>query len=274
MVFLILDRAGVRAGDFQMLSPDKRAALVIGHPGHELRVFHWLERARPVVFVLTDGSGRSGHTRLPSTTRILDQTGASKGSFYGRLTDGQAYQAILNRDCDLFIELARELARFLVDETIGYVAGDAAEGYNPTHDVCRLVIGAAVKMANRCGVNEVANFDFSLTWPADRNVGNHDLRIELDDEAFARKMAAAHSYSGLESEVREAIDRNPERAFRVECLRPVGNEEMGLGQNDKPYYEEFGEKRVAAAKYSEVIRYREHVLPLAKALRQSATLEF
>ena len=65
-----------------MLPPGKRAVLVIGHPGHELRVFHWLEMLRPVVFVLTDGSGGSGYSRLPSTTRILDQVGASRGSFY------------------------------------------------------------------------------------------------------------------------------------------------------------------------------------------------
>lgn len=32
-----------------------RAALVVAHPGHELRVYGWLEQARPRVFVLTDG---------------------------------------------------------------------------------------------------------------------------------------------------------------------------------------------------------------------------
>jgi hypothetical protein len=38
-------------------------------------------------------------------------------------------------------------------------------------------------------------------------------------------------------------------------------------EDTKPYYEEYGEKRVAEGKYGEVIRYREHVLPLAEALR-------
>src|SRR5207253_5484219 len=35
--------------------PGGRAALVIAHPGHELRVYHWLRLARPSVFILTDG---------------------------------------------------------------------------------------------------------------------------------------------------------------------------------------------------------------------------
>src|SRR5207302_1404403 len=33
----------------------KTSALLVAHPGHELRVHGWLERERPLVFVLTDG---------------------------------------------------------------------------------------------------------------------------------------------------------------------------------------------------------------------------
>jgi hypothetical protein len=251
-----------------MILPGKSAALVIGHPGHELRVFHWLEIVRPVVFVFTYGSGSSGCSRLPSTTRVLDRVGASKGSFYGTLTDCEVYKAILNHDFDLFIKLAREVARFLMAETVSYVAGDSAEGYNPTHDVCRLVICAAVQLANRSRVNEVKDFDFQLTGTANGSSGNHDLRIELDDDAFARKLEVARSYAGLEAEVNEALNTNSERLFRVECLRPVRNYGDIFRRDAKPYYEEYGEKRVAEGKYGEVIRYREHVLPLAKALHE------
>lgn len=251
-----------------MIPPDKSAVLVIGHPGHELRVFHWLERVRPVVFVLTDGSGASGHSRLPSTTRILDHVGATRGSFYGILTDCEVYNAILNRDFAVFIKLAREVAQVLTDEKVSYVAGDSAEGYNPTHDVCRLVICAAVELANRSRVNEVKDFDFQLTGAANGSSGNHDLRIELDDDAFARKLDVARSYAGLEAEVDEALNTNSERAFRVECLRPVTNYADIFGRDAKPYYEEYGERRVAEGKYGHVIRYREHVLPLAEALRE------
>ena len=263
--------AGYALAAHTMLSPDNKSVLVIGHPGHELRVFHWLELVRPTVFVLTDGSGRFGHSRLPSTTRILDQIGANKGSFYGRLTDGQAYHVILNRDFDVFIELARELARFLIREKVSYVAGDALEGYNPTHDVCRLIVGTAVEMATLAGNSEVATFDFPLIGAPDKCGRPCDIRIELDDDAFARKMAAARSYAELESEVNEAIKSNPEGAFRVECLRPVSNNGIDFDLRDKPYYERCGEERVAAGLYRDIIRYREHVLPLAKALRKSVS---
>jgi len=67
--------------------PDTRAALVIAHPGHELLVHGWLELMRPLVFVLTDGSGRTNQSRLESTTEIVNHTGVKLGCIYGRLSD-------------------------------------------------------------------------------------------------------------------------------------------------------------------------------------------
>src|SRR6266566_9892970 len=124
--------------NFRFDSGDVRTALVVGHPGHELLVHGWLEVTRPMVFVFTDGSGRSNQSRLASTTKVLNQTGAKSGSIYGRLTDAAGYAAILNHEFDFFIRLAKELGEAFVAERIDYVAGDAFEGYNPMHDVCRL----------------------------------------------------------------------------------------------------------------------------------------
>lgn len=258
---------GVRSLDLIMLSSDKKTVLVISHPGHELRVFRWLEITRPAVFVITDGSGRSGRSRLPSTTRILDQVGASRGLFYGPVTDAMAYAALLNHDFDLFSGLARELARYLIEEQVSVVAGDALEGYNPTHDACRLLIGAAVEMAQRATDRAVENFEFLLTGsPAGQAMDDQTVRLELDDDAFARKLAVARSYAELESEVNEAIKVNRLDAFRVECLRRVPNRPSVFASDHKPYYEQYGEQQVSTGHYDQVIRYREHLLPLAAAL--------
>src|SRR5215469_16307839 len=90
-----------------------RAVLVIAHPGHELRIHHWLERARPLILVLTDGSGHTDCSRLAATTSLLEKVGAMPGRLYGRFSDRQLYEAILAADMDLFSGLVEEIAENL-----------------------------------------------------------------------------------------------------------------------------------------------------------------
>lgn len=62
---------------------NKKAAMFVAHPGHVLRAFHWMEIAKPLVFVVTDGSAPDQPARLPSTTVLLVKVGARQGSIYG-----------------------------------------------------------------------------------------------------------------------------------------------------------------------------------------------
>ena len=262
-------------GNFRSTSEDICTALVIAHPGHELLVHGWLEVTRPFVFVFTDGSGRSNQSRLDSTTRILQQTGAKRGSIYGRLTDAAAYAAILNHDCDLFVGLAAELCEAFMAQGIDFVAGDALEGYNPMHDVCRLVVNAAATVAGQVRGRALANFKFSLIGepigepgafhgspPAD------EICRRLDDDAFARKMAAAKGYAELAGEVHATLKRTSPDALRVECLHPVDHGPGDYSCDRPPFYELYGEQQVAAGHYRQVLRYSEHILPLAEALER------
>jgi hypothetical protein len=254
-------------GNGRLNSDTLRTALVVSHPGHELLVHGWLEATRPIVFVLTDGSGRSSQSRLASTTKILDQTRAKCGGIYGRLTDTEAYAAILNHEYDLFIGLARELCEAFVVERIDYVAGDALEGYNPMHDVCRLVIDAAVTEAKRARGHAVTNFEFSLI--RQQGVCHKAPHVDgicrfLDDSAFARKMSAAMEYAELAGEIRPRLQTSTE-TLKTECLRPV-NLSSKRRADCPPFYEQYGEKQVAAGFYRQVIRYDKHIAPLAEAL--------
>lgn len=250
-----------------------RAALVVAHPGHELRVYGWLEFAQPRVFVLTDGSGRSGCSRLRSTAEILSRTGASAGPIFGRFTDLALYQAILQHDHQLFVELARELTEEILRHRIEYLVGDAAEGYNPAHDICRLVLDASIAMAARLHGVMIGNYDFLLKGRPDEcpeRLRQRARWFHLDDEALSRKLKAADNYPELAAEVKQAISENGASAFRVECLRPAGEGDLG-GEHTRvksPFYEQYGEQQVAAGHYASVIRYREHLAPLAEALRQ------
>lgn len=248
---------------------DRRAGLVIAHPGHELRVHHWLELARPVVFVLTDGSGHSGRSRLASTTAVLERTGASPGALYGRLSDSDLYRAILAGDVGLFAALADELAAALDTAQVDYVAGDAVEGFNPGHDVCRLVLNAALQRLDRPG-RGLGNYEFPLEGPPhecppeDRPEA---IVLELAEDALRRKLEAARAYPELADEVERAFASYGWEPFRIECLRPVRyGLEIGQRFEHPPYYETYGEKQVAAGIYREVIRFRDHLAPLAASL--------
>src|SRR5438094_9237908 len=90
-----------------------KAALVVGHPGHELMVYHWMERQRPLYCCLTDGSGGNAASRLPSTRRVLERLGATLGPLLGRYPDQEVYRLLLGQRLDVFVGLAHELAQAL-----------------------------------------------------------------------------------------------------------------------------------------------------------------
>src|SRR5687767_12919049 len=81
------------------------AALIVAHPGHELRVYHWMETNRPLYFCITDGSGREGQSRMDSTSKLLKKAGATPGSIYGRFTDREIYQFLLEGRHEIFTGL-------------------------------------------------------------------------------------------------------------------------------------------------------------------------
>jgi hypothetical protein len=248
-------------------SQQQRAILVIAHPGHELRVHGWLEATSPAVWILTDGSGHTGRSRIDSTTRVLEQTGAVPGPVYGFMTDADLYNALLGFNYRPFIDLVDQLAAVILDAQVDCIAGDAEEGYNPGHDTCRLIINAAVKLAERKSRNRIRNYDFMLIGPPDQcaeDLRDHSLWLQLDDEAFARKLSAARNYPELQAEVAKAL--NGAGQFRVECLRPVNSHAIRSLADEPPYYELYGEKQVRSGYYKQVLRYSEHMLPLATAL--------
>ena len=168
--------------------------MIIAHPGHELRVHHWLETAQPAALVLTDGSGRTQRSRLDSTTRILQRVKATTGPIYGRFTDADIYQAMITGQQQVFLALLEEMAEWLVAEQIDYIAGDALEGYNTSHEVCRFLTGAACELASRRRGRKILNFDFLLTGLPDAcppELQPDAIGLHLDAAAVERKLAAA-----------------------------------------------------------------------------------
>lgn len=248
----------------------QRGALVIAHPGHELCIHHWLERARPVTFVLTDGSGHTDRVRIDSTTTVLTRAGATPGEIYGAVSDRQLYRAILSGESELFTDLTVKLSDALLHHGITYVVGDAVEGVNPGHDVCRLLLNAALRHLEKHRGVRINNLEYPVERPPDHCPAEdraEAIWLNLDDAAYQRKVEAARAYRELARELVQMLELHNMNAFRVECLRPVRYELDIAGRFTEPcLYEWYGEKQVAAGVYRDVIRFRQHVAPLAEEL--------
>jgi hypothetical protein len=246
-----------------------RTALVVAHPGDELRVVGWLEHTRPVVFVLTDGSGGVGKPRLQSTRRIVQQTASTVGSLFGRWPDSVFYQALLARRVAFFRQIADELAEALGRTGAQAVVSGAAQGFNPMHDVCRLLVDAAVA---RVRGTAPVHYEYALLGPPDacpEALRSRAAWLRLGPAGLERKLAASRSYAELSGEVEAALATYGPAAFATECLRPV----TPSAAPSEPLYEAFGRNRVAVGRYRNVIRYRDHLAPLAEALgRRSQSL--
>jgi hypothetical protein len=250
-----------------------RCALMIAHPGHEIRVHAWLEQAQPLVYVLTDGSGFAGRSRLASTTQLLQRAGARQGAIYGRYTDHQIYQAVLTHNHQLFVGIAHELAVEIEGEQIELIVGDAQEGAILTHDVWRCVIDSAIALAEQRTGRRIQSFDFFLEaspLAAAAAAGNLAIPLRLDEPAWQRKLAAARTYPELREDVERALAAFGEDAFRLEYLRSVAFADVGATCLVVPQFERHGESQVKLGRYAQVIRYAEHVAPLRQALLREA----
>lgn len=146
--------------------------------------------------------------------------------------------------------------------------GDSPEGYNPLHDICRLLIGAALEKIRRETGAKIATFDFSLEKSPEEcpeDLRDRALRLTLSDEEVRKKIA----FTQLHYPEIFAVELRPvyDDYHRTEYLRPCDPRAGFDGPaEDPPFYERHGEERAATGRYKDVIRYREHIRPIGEAL--------
>jgi hypothetical protein len=250
-----------------------RAALVIGHPGHELRVYGWLAAVRPQVFILTDGSGTTGMGRIASSSQLLAKTGSPLGKICAPFSDAGIYQAIRDCNIDKFLTLVDDLADTFMRDEIELVVSDANEGYNPTHDLCREIAQAAVEKIRHMSGRLIPHYEFCLTeWEHGSTYahGERCVHTQLNHATLVAKIEASRAYAELQNEVDRALMMGGAEHFRVECLKRVDGW-APIDQAYKPQYEIWGEQRVAEGKYTSVLRFHEHILPILLGLRAHAS---
>jgi len=256
----------------------ERSLLLIGHPGHELRLYGWLARARPLVCILTDGSGSDDVPRLDATLEILRDLAVPVGPICGEFSDRNIYAHLLAQSGDVFAELCDRVTDLLVGQRIDTIVSDGIEGYNPTHDLCHAIAAASVRAARRRGANPSHLCIPLIGGPGEFADGASPLvrEIALDAALHARKMTAVHDYAArsgatLQREVAEIVREHGEDAFAHEYLfdaeSPTWPEWVARFAADKPYYETYGRAQVAAGRYEFLISFDDHVRPVVDRLQ-------
>jgi hypothetical protein len=178
---------------------------------------------------------------------------------------------VLDGDFEPVTALYSTLLRTFPDHRIECVVGDAAEGHNPTHDLCRLLVKAAVAGAARQGWT-IENFEFAQVGRpdgSDRARANVE-HIALDDEELQRKLAAASGYPEMAAEVERAVAAYGVAWCRTEWFLRAADDPTEAHRAQPPYYETFGAKRVAEGLYSRVLRYNQHMAPVVEHLHRLA----
>lgn len=249
------------------------AALILSHPGHELRVLGWLKEVKPLVIILTDGSGHTDQPRIALSRKLIEEAGGRLASLCGNYSDQQFYTAILQGDLAFFEQLREEIAETLTAQQIEIVAGDSVEGYNPSHDLCRCLIDAALTELQATTGHTLQNYEFPLvelptTWS--EQDGAWCQRLNAAEQAW--KLEQIQQYARqvggtLLAEVDEMLSRFGEGILGEEWFSPSASG-LNLSEFEQtpPFYERHGAQQVAAGYYQQAIQFRQHMLPLISAL--------
>lgn len=99
-------------------------------------------------------------------------------------------------------------------------------------------------------------------------------RLNVDGEALQAKLQAVRGYHELAGNVDDWLRRFGRALFAYEELVPESIDEGRAGlKMEPPHYELIGHQRTESGDYAQVIRYRQHVLPLVNALWHELQLD-
>jgi hypothetical protein len=247
-------------GTTQAFSDHSRVLLLLAHPGHEVFVHGWLERLRPLVLVLTDGSDSRYASPLQTTLRNVQTAQGRVGSLFGRFTDRGLNQSLLMKDHERFIALAEEIADILLSEKIDWVIGGAGESQVPGADLCRMLLDTASGLVSRRLIH-LRNYEFSLRTTSTLSPrGSHSRQIEIDLEepAWQRKRRAMLNLPGLG----HLLQHPPEEVNRWK------RETLQLTQPWQLL--RLAEETDLEYPLPHPVKFREHLLALGEALRLTA----
>jgi hypothetical protein len=247
---------------------DIRTALLLAHPGHELRLHGLIARTKPFCMILMTGS-RSGdsQSRRFASARVLEGLGCSTS--FGAVLDRDFYKIVLQGDIAPFVQWIETIARDLVANRIDRLLVDGWQLYSVSHDLTHVMGRLAAQQASRLLGRSIEVFHFEVMPGAlagIAEVGAPAAEILLSDAELDAKLRAIENYPEIAAELEAFRQIKMEEAARVESIfRPPGLEEIIRPPSAPPKYEFYGEQRQAQGIYRDVIRWH-HVEEILRGI--------
>lgn len=246
----------------------KKSALIIGHPGHELRAFKFIIDFKPDVFIITDGSGSSNVSRINNSIKIIESLGARYIKLFEPIPDKKIYNYIREGNISEIYNVKKVLFEQILNLKYDLIIGDSLEGFNPTHDLCRYIINSVIKDCQNKTKRDILNYSFDLDKPPNQiNSNDSSILLELNDLELEQKVKAAINYPELKFEVEKVLKLYGKEAFKYEYYSKVSDlDNLKNWDNIYPQYEIYGNERVKNGLYTEVIEFEKHIKPIAHSL--------
>lgn len=246
-----------------------KTLLFIGHPGHELLAHKFMSIYKPAVVFLTDGSGNNNQPRIHQSVNLIKSLNLNAYSPFKPYSDRQIYDLILSNSIDSFLRIKLTLKEFILKNEFQMIVGDALEGFNPSHDLCRYLINSIVVELKNEGF-EIKNYDFFQDDVRKNQVSekkDEDIVLELNKNELQKKMDACMNYPEIKSEVDKFVAHFGKEFFALEFFRKVKDPKMITSWDTEfPYYEEFGKRRIAEGAYEQLISFENHIKKIACSL--------
>lgn len=243
--------------------------IVTGHPNHELAIFGFAQRFRPKLVFLTDGGGEE---RVNETRRALGALGMLDNARFLAWTEKSLYQALLDRDIAVFAQLAQQVRSEILACAPRQVLCESIELYNPLHDITLPLVRAATR-----GLEGIEILEFPLIAQVAEPGERYRIQrlpetrktaiLRLSDEELAVKQQAREEhYLSLRRQLGAVLDEVDRDHLAEEHFAPALDEMPTPGQHHLLRYERRAQDLQRRGEIDRVITYRDHFLPVVKAL--------
>ncbi|MBL4616499.1 MAG: hypothetical protein JKY46_02305 [Robiginitomaculum sp.] len=238
---------------------------IFAHPGHELRCFGFLQHLSAKILYLSDASASTGQQRLQQSGDLLQDYGLQTLDSTMAIPDIEIYLALMSKDQTWLSYFYHKLRFILQKEQPSLIITDAAEGYNPVHDLCHFLTLAAVR-ANKLPVKIMVTPLTEHPHELDGHEITNCMVLDMNHKQSQIKTSAMNAYAktagGQLANEAKAMEAEFGTAVNTrEILRPPISlsDYFNRYSKHKPHFEHYGEQRVQSKKYKEILRLHPHL---------------